>query len=176
LREAQGDDPLLGAGRIARALERAGAPASRQRKAMAAAARELFGPLEALTVKRIGVVRRRVLEVRAEAAAVVAASGAAGARLEQIDAALTAATATRTDALYARAVGAYAEAFATELERVVLALPKPCPTLPVEAWVGPDGFVTAHLERCEALVVAAFFHERARVDMLLSATLGEPLR
>lgn len=164
--------PLVTAERIARVLARAGVPASRPRKAIDGAARELFGALEARTLQRIGSVRRVVAELRRELGPAIAASGPQAARLEQIDAALTVATAARESALVARAVGAVGDAFAADLERAVLALPKPCEELPVEAWAGEGGFVAEHVGRCESLALAAFVHERARVDMLVGNTLG----
>lgn len=162
--------PLVSAERIARVLEKAGAPAVRQRKALEGAARELFAPLEARTVQRIGAVRRVVAEIRRELGPAVAACGPQGARLEQLDAALTGATAARSEALVARAVGAVGDAFAADLERETLALPKPCLEVPAAAWA--VGFVAEHVARCEALAVAAFVHERARVDMLVRNTVG----
>ena len=164
--------PLVTAERIARVLARAGVPASRPRKAIEGAARELFGALEARTLQRIGSVRRVVAEIRRELGPAVAASGAQAARLEQIDAALTGATAAREGALVARAVSAVGDGFAADLERAVLALPKPCEELPVAVWAGEGGFVAEHVGRCESLAFAAFVHERARVDMLVGNTLG----
>jgi len=165
---------LVPASRLQRALERAGAPASRQRKAIAAAARELFAPVEARTVQRIATVRRLVREVREEIAPAVAASGPVAARLEQLDAALAGATAARSDALFGRAVISLGDGFAADLEQVVIELPRPCAGLPVAAWTGPGGVVADHIGRCEALIAAVFLHERARVDMLLRSTLQGP--
>ncbi len=167
---------LISGARLLRALVGAGAPASRQRKALALAAQELFAPLEARTLQRIASVRRRVLDVREELGPVVAAGGPIAARLEKIDAALARATAARSHALFVRAVGTLGDAFAVDLERSVLALPKGCLALPVEAWTCAGGFVPEHVGRCESLVVATFLHERARVEMLVQNTLGERLR
>lgn len=161
--------------RIERVLARAGVPQARRRKAIGNAARELFEPLETRTLQRIGSVRRLVGEVRRELGPVIAATGPEAARLEQLDAALGAATVARSDALLSRAVGALGDAFAADLEQAVIALPKPCPAIPVAAWTGEGGFVAEHVARCEGFVVAAFVHERARVDLLVRNTLRERL-
>jgi hypothetical protein len=165
--------PLISAERVASVLGRAGVPAARSKKAIEGAARDLFAPLEARTQKRIGASRRFLAELRRDLGPTIRASGPIGARLEQIDAALTAATAARADALVARALGAIGDAFAADLERAVLDLPKPCPGLPVAEWTG--GFVADHVGRCEALALAAFLHERARIEMLVESALGERL-
>ena len=166
---------LVTAERVATALGRAGVPSARSKKAIEAAARELFAPLETRALKRIGSSRRLVAEARRDLCATVAASGPRGARLEQLDAALSAATAQRAEALVTRALGALGDAFAADLERAVLALPKPCPELPVAEWTEPGGFIAEHVARCEALVLASFLHERARLDMLVHSALGEGL-
>src|SRR5690606_17140432 len=105
----------------------------------------------------------------------VAATGPIGARLEALDAALSAATEARADALADRAIGAAGESFAADLEGAVIALPRPCEAMPLAAWVGPGGFVAELAARCEGLIVATFLHERARLDMLAASTLGEAL-
>ncbi|WP_236515443.1 DUF3348 family protein [Sandaracinus amylolyticus] len=173
-------DPRTGASfgapeRIAHFLERAGVPATRQRKAIASAAHELFAPLEAQMSRRITAVRQLVAEVRREIAPTIAASAPSAARLEQLDAALAQATSVRSDALFSRAIVAMRDAFAADLEVAVLALPKPCDEVPLAAWASARGPVGEHVARCEAFVVASFLHERARLDMLVRNTLGERL-
>lgn len=173
-------DPRTGASfaapdRIAHALERAGVPATRQRKAIASAAHDLFAPLETQMLRRITAVRQLVAEVRREIAPTIAASAPNAARLEQIDAALGQATSARSDALFSRAIVAMRDAFAADLEVAVLALPKPCDEVPLATWASPSGPVGEHVARCEAFVVASFLHERARLDMLVRNTLGERL-
>lgn len=175
LRDAHSDDPIITAERFARLLERAGAPATRSRKALGNAARELFAPLEARTLQRIAAVKRSVLEVRRDLVPTIVSRGPSAARLEQLDAALTQATAARTEGLVARAVGAVGDTLAEELERVVCELPRGTLELPIELWLGEQGFVTAHVARCEDLCLAAFLHERARLDMLVRHTLHERL-
>src|SRR5690606_16114616 len=124
LRDPMTGGSLVPADRLERAPERAGAPATRSRQALAAAGREVFAPVEARALQRSASLRRLVAEVRHELGTVIAASGPVAARLEQLDAALAVATAARTEALIARAAGAVGDAFAAELERAVIALPK----------------------------------------------------
>jgi hypothetical protein len=176
LRDPHTGGSLIPAERIAQLLERAGLPTSRRRTAIASAARELFTPVETRALERIATVRRLLAQVRRELGPIIAASGSAAARLEQIDAVLVVATAARSEALVARAFAAVGAAFASELERAIRELPRAIDLeLPVTAWAGEDGLVSAHVARCEALCVAAFVHERARVDMLVRHTLGERL-
>lgn len=171
LRDPMTGAPLVSPERLDRALARAGAPASRSRKALALAGRELFAPVESRALARIASLRRAVAEVRHELGAVIAASGPVAARIEQLDAALASATAARTDALVARAVSAVGDAFAAELERAVIALPKACEEAPVASWLAEGGWVAEHVEQCERLVLASFLHERERVEMLVRSTI-----
>jgi len=175
LRDPHTGASLLSAERVASVLERAGVPAARSKKAIEAAARELFAPLEARALKRIGSSRRLVAEARRDLGPTIATSGPHGARLEQLDAALTAATAQRAEALVTRALGALGDALAADLEQAVLALPRPCLELPAAEWTEPGGFIAEHVARCEGLVLASFLHERARLDMLAHSALGEGL-
>lgn len=175
LGDAGSGAPLVPSARLERALERAGAPASRQRRALATAARELFTPIEGRVAQRIGTVRRLVRAVRDGLGPALAATGPIGARLEALDAALHGATMARTDALVDRSIAAAGDAFAADLEAAVIALPRPCDAMPIAAWLAPGGFVADLTVRCEGLIVATFLAERARVDMLVANTLGEPL-
>lgn len=177
-RPLQGDvagATLVPAARLERALQRAGAPASRQRRALAAAARDLFTPIEARIGQRISAVRRHVRAIRDDVGPAAAAAGPLAARLEALDAALAAATSARADALVDRAIAAAGDAFAEDLEAAVIGLPRPCDAMPIAAWTGAGGFVGELAARCEGLIVATFLHERARLDMLVASTLGEPL-
>ncbi len=174
LSESSGE-PLVSRERFARVLARTGAPATRARKPLANAARELFGPIEARTLQRVAAIRRDITHVRRDLGPTILTRGPSAARLEQLDAALAQATAARCENLVARAVAAVGESFAAALERLVVELPRDAPELPLEEWLGPDGFVAAHVARCEELCVATFVHERARVDMLVRHTLHERL-
>lgn len=173
-------DPHTGASlvpieRVAQALERAGLPAARRKKAIASAAAELFALAESRALQRIASIRSQVALVRRELGPTVAACGASAARLEQLDAQLGVATAAKVEALVGRAVLAVGDALAAELERVALALPRDAAELPLDAWAGEGGLVPEHVAQLEAIGVAVYFHERARLEMLVRATLREGL-
>lgn len=163
---------LLSAARIDGVLQKLFARPAR-RHAVTAAAREAFAPLESRVRERVVVVRRLARDAREEAGGMVAASGPTGARLEQLDAALHAATAARVDALFVRAVAALAEGFAVDMERTFAELPRPARGEPVGPWAGASKLAADHVARCESFVVAVFQHERMRIDMLVSSVLGE---
>jgi len=175
-------DPLVPAARVDAVLRRALTRAPRHR-AMVGAVRELFVPVETRTLQRIVSVRRLIRDARSALALAIAAGGSTAGRLGQIDAALTAATAARSDALVARAVGALGESFASDVERAMLAQASPSRatvTLPTEETpsdvaLAAVAIATDYVARCETFVVATYLHERSRLDMLVSAALGERL-
>ncbi len=172
--QSEGGAALVSAARILGLLARAGVPGNRQRKVISTAGRELFAPVAARTLQRVIAVRRRVADARVAIAPAIVARGPVEARLEQIDAAIVSATAARSAVLFATAVAALGDAFAADLERAVLAL-RTGDAIPAEAWVAPDGLLTQHVGRCEALIGATHRHERARLDNLVESTLGERL-
>jgi hypothetical protein len=155
------------------ALELSGALPSRSGQKLASAAGRLWEPFGELAARTLGRIRRDTRTLRDEIAPFLRALGPDAARLERLDAALSAATQKRRDRVLGELVPGLARRFSRGLRAAVLALPEPAGAEHVAAWFGPEQWLPRELERMSLVVRSALAHEAGRLLALVEgATAG----
>ncbi|WP_438025203.1 hypothetical protein [Sorangium sp. So ce233] len=169
---------LPDAGAVLATLEQTGVLPARSRagRALAYAAGQLWEPFGELAGRALGRIRLETRALREELAPSLRALGPGAARLERLDAAISAATQKRRERALAELVPGLARAFARGLRGAVAALPEEAGLEEIAGWFGQDQWLGRELQRMELVVQAALAHEAGRLLALVdgAAAAGEP--
>ncbi|WP_437778737.1 hypothetical protein [Sorangium sp. So ce1097] len=169
---------LPDAGAVLATLEQTGVLPARSRagRALASAAGQLWEPFGELAGRALGRIRLETRALREELAPSLRALGPAAARLERLDAAISAATQKRRERALAELVPGLARAFARGFRAAVAALPDEAGIEDVAGWFGQDRWLGRELQRMELVVQAALAHEAGRLLALVdgAAAAGAP--
>ncbi|WP_437966841.1 hypothetical protein WMF04_45975 [Sorangium sp. So ce260] len=150
--------------------------AARGGRSLASAAGQLWEPFGELTGRVLGRVRLETRALREELAPSLRALGPDAARLERLDAAISAATQKRRERALAELVPGLARAFARGLRAAVGALPEAVEIEHVAGWFAEEQWLRREVHRMELVVQAVLAHEAGRLLALVdgAAAAGAP--
>lgn len=159
---------LPGPAELRALLEQAGAlgPGGRRLTPAIAAVWEPFGELASRALKKIHVELR---SLRAEIAPALRALGPDAARLERLDAAISAAIEGGRERILGELAPALAQGFGRGLEEALATLPEGAGPADLRAWYANDGWLRAEIERIRRLVEAVLAHRARRLVALVEA-------
>ncbi|WP_437589437.1 hypothetical protein [Sorangium sp. So ce1000] len=158
-------------------LEQTGVLPARDRagRALAYAAGQLWEPFGELVGRLLGRIRLETRALREELAPSLRALGPDAARLERLDAAISAATQKRRERALAELTPGLSRAFARAFRAAVGALPEGAGIELVAGWFRQDEWLARELQRMELVVQAVLAHEAGRLLSLVDgAAAGAP--
>ncbi|XXY16679.1 hypothetical protein WME88_51440 [Sorangium sp. So ce216] len=157
-------------------LEQTGVLPARPARALASAAGQLWEPFGELASRVLNRIRTETRALREELAPSLRALGPDAARLERLDAAISAATQKRRERALAELVPGLARSFARGFRSAVGALPEGAGVEHVAGWFAPEQWLGRELQRMELVVQAALAHEAGRLLALVdgAAAAGAP--
>ncbi|WP_157907335.1 MULTISPECIES: hypothetical protein [Sorangium] len=159
-------------------LEQTGVLPARDRagRPLASAAGQIWEPFGELMGRLLGRIRLETRALREELAPSLRALGPEAARLERLDAAISAATQKRRERALAELVPGLSRAFARAFRAAVGALPEGAGLEDVAGWFGQEQWLLRELQRMELVVQAVLAHEAGRLLSLVdgAAAAGAP--
>lgn len=163
---------LPGPAELRALLEQAGAlgPGGRRLTPAIAAVWEPFGEL---ANRGLGKIRYELRSLRAEIAPALRSLGPDAARLERLDASISAAIEEGRERILDALAPALAQGFGRSLEEALAKLPEGAGLADLRAWYAPDGWLRAEIERIRRVVEAVLAHRARRLLALVEAVLDE---